>query len=117
MRYRKLDESGDMVFGLGAAAFHRDTPEGVAQAVVTRLRLLTGEWFLDTSAGTAWQTRVLGRHTEGTHDAEIASRILGTPGVAGLAAFSSSLDRDTRRLTITATIDTIYGQASLQETL
>lgn len=117
MRYRKLDANGDMVFGLGAAAFHRDSPEAVAQAVATRLRLLQGEWFLDTAAGTAWQTRVLGRHTEGTHDAEIASRILGTPGVTGLAGFESSLDRDTRRLTITATIDTAYGQATLRETL
>ena len=38
MRYRKLDANDDYVFGGGQVDFHKDTPEGVGQAVKTRLR-------------------------------------------------------------------------------
>ena len=54
MRYRKLDAAGDFVFGHGAADYHRDSPEAVAQAVLTRLKLHRGEWFLDRSEGTPY---------------------------------------------------------------
>jgi hypothetical protein len=54
MRYRKLDANGDYTFGGGSNDFLVNTPETVAQAVMTRLNLLQGEWFLDTTAGMPW---------------------------------------------------------------
>ena len=50
MRYRKLTDDGDMVFGTGSD-YHIRTAEGVAQAVATRLRLYKGEWRYDKRAG------------------------------------------------------------------
>ena len=47
MKYRKLTENGDYAFGRGGADMHADTPEAVGQAVLTRLRLFAGEWFVD----------------------------------------------------------------------
>ena len=46
MKYRKLTENGDYAFGRGGADMHADTPEAVGQAVLTRLRLFAGEWFV-----------------------------------------------------------------------
>lgn len=117
MRYRKQDANGDYVFGHQQSDFHRDVPDAVAQAVKTRLKLFTGEWYLDTSDGTPWRTEVLGKYTKDTYDAVIRSRILGTPGVSELLAYSSAFDGDSRALSISATINTQYGPAPVATTL
>ncbi|WP_175984549.1 hypothetical protein [Burkholderia stabilis] len=117
MRYRKQDADGDYVFGGGDADFLVNTPETVAQAVLTRLRLLRGEWFLDTTVGMPWATDVLGKYTNGTYDAAIRQCILGTQGVTEITSYSSSVDPETRALTVSATINTIYGTATVQTTL
>lgn len=117
MRCRKLDFDGDYVFGHGDADFHRDSPEAVAQAVATRLRLLAGEWFLDNQEGTAYAQAALGRHTQDSRDPMLRARILDTQGVTGISAYESTYDGETRRLTVNATIDTAYGSASLREVL
>lgn len=117
MRYRKLSADGDYVFGGQQADFHKDSPDAVGQAVMTRLRLLRGEWFLDKTEGTPWATEVLGKYTSGTYDAAIRQRILGTQGVLALAAYSSSLDTEHRALSVSATINTIYGTTTVQATL
>ncbi|KWE70566.1 hypothetical protein WL77_12250 [Burkholderia ubonensis] len=117
MRYRRLDPGGDYTFGGGAADFLANTPETVAQAVLTRLRLLRGEWFLDTTAGMPWATDVLGKYTSGTYDAAIRQCILGTQGVTEIASYSSSVEPETRKLSVTATINTIYGTTTVQATL
>lgn len=117
MRYRKLDANGDYVFGHQQADFYRDQPEAVAQAVQTRLGLFTGEWFLDTTDGTPWRTDVLGKYTQNIYDATLKARILDTQGVKAIDAYASTLDRQSRRLTVSATISTIYGTATVQATL
>lgn len=117
MRYRQLDADGDYVFGGEQADFHRDTPGAVAQAVLTRLKLFEGEWFLDTTAGTPWRTEVLGKYTGGVYDAVIRQRILDTQGVTELAAYAASLDVERRALSVAATINTQYGTAQVQARL
>jgi hypothetical protein len=104
-----MTAAGDMQFGFGLSDFFIDTPAGVAQAIGTRLRLWTGEWFLDGSAGTPWLTQVLGTGTKPLYDTAIRTRILGTPGVLGIVSYSSSLDPTTRALTVSATVNTVYG--------
>lgn len=113
MRYRKLDENGDMRFGRGASDFWRDVPEAPAQAVKTRLCLRLGEWFLDTTDGTPYATQILGKHTSGTRDAAIRERIVGTQGVTSLDAYSSTFDPNTRSFTVSATISTAYGATTV----
>lgn len=116
MRYRKLDANGDMMFGRGQADFWRDVPEAPAQAVKTRLFLRLGEWFLDTSDGTPWDTEILGAHTQNTRDAALRERIEGTTGVSSLDAYSSSYDPNTRSLSVSATVTTSYGAATIYYT-
>ena len=115
MRYRKLDDSGDMVFGGGQSAFYRDQPEAVAQAVKTRLAMRLGEWFLDTTAGTPWDTKILGKFTAATRDATIRARIMGTTGVVSIETYSSTFDPDSRSFAAAATISTAYGKTKISE--
>lgn len=115
MRYRQQDAQGDYVFG-STAHFLADTPAAVAQAIKTRLLLLTNEWFLDTSEGTAYVPNILGHNTHGTRDVEIKNRILGTKGVRALVAYHSTVSPQ-RHMTVTATVDTDYGQVQITEVL
>lgn len=113
MRYRKLDDDGDYSFGQGQNNFHINTPEGVAQAVMTRLKFWVGEWFADTSDGTGWTTDVLGKYTDHLFELMIRQRILETQGVLSVDSFDSQFDGETRKLSIQSTITTIYGSANL----
>ena len=45
MKVRKLDEAGDMTMGRGSSCFLADTPDAVAQNVMTRLALWRGRGF------------------------------------------------------------------------
>lgn len=117
MRYRKLSATGDYVLGQGPQEFYVDVPNAVAQAVLTRLRLLTGEWFLDVTEGTPYATEVLGYNTQATRDAAIRDRIVQTEGVNRLISYNSTFDPATRQFTVRATVDTIYGQATVTQVL
>ncbi|XZT25683.1 hypothetical protein ACT40K_08585 [Acinetobacter baumannii] len=112
MRYRKLDENGDYSFGQGQNNFHINTPEGVAQAVMTRLKFWVGEWFADTSDGTGWTTDVLGKYTDHLFELMIRQRILGTQSVLRIDSFNSQFNGETRTLSIQSSITTIYGSAN-----
>lgn len=115
MRYRKLSADGDYTFGQGTANFFIDDPEAVGQAVQTRLLLLTQEWFLDVTEGTAYSTDILGKGTQAKRDLEIKRRILGTPGVKSMLSYVSKVvDRD---FVVQTQIDTIYGQTEVATAL
>lgn len=109
MKYRKLDALGDYTFGTGFD-FYKDEKAAVAQAIKTRLDLWKGEWFLDVKDGTPWLTEALGKYTLKTYDAMIRSRILGTQGVRSIIDYQSKYDGLSRKVSVTATVDTIYGQ-------
>lgn len=112
MKVRKISSSGDYQMGHGNADFLQDTPEGVAQNVMTRLALWRGTWFIDTTDGTPWLQEILGKHE--AVDVVLRSRILATPGVLSIDSFESILDPNGRNLSINATISTRYGQTQLQ---
>lgn len=111
MRLRKQDSQGDMCFGYGANDIYNNQAEGVAQLVGTRLNLWTGEWFGDVTEGTPWNNRVLGEHTRRAYDAVLRRRILETEGVESILQFQSTLGSN-RKLTVSTTLNTIYGTAS-----
>lgn len=112
MRYRALSPTGDYKFGPGAY-FLINTPQAVMQAILTRLKLSVGEWFLDNQEGLD-KGNILGNGTEQTRDLEVQQRILGTTGVVEIVAYASSVSA--RAFTVNATINTLYGQATLTGT-
>jgi hypothetical protein len=111
MRYRQLDDNGDYTVGL---PFFVNSPQCVAQAISTRLKLWQGEWFLDSTAGTPWRQSILGRSTN--PDAFIKQAILGTQGVTALLTYNSVLSAK-RQLTVSGTVATLYGEATFSTTV
>lgn len=117
MRYRKLDADRDMVFGNQQVDFWRDVPDAPAQAVGTRLRLISGEWFLDVSEGVPYQVSALGTGKMQTIEPMFRQAILETQGVVRIGNWSSGWNPDTRTYSVAATIDTLYGRIQLNEVL
>lgn len=114
MRYRKLTSSGDYSFGNNLQDFYIDVPAAVGQAVQTRILLWLGEWFLDINEGTPFMTGILGKHSKATADSTLQERILGTQGLVDLASYESVIDPETRTMSVTATIDTLYGTTAVE---
>jgi hypothetical protein len=109
MRYRALSPTGDYVFGK-RETFLQDSPAAVAQAALTRLKLFAGEWFLNSAEGLNLHN-ILGVNTAATRDAEVQQRILGTPGVKSITAYSSNVN--IRSFSVNVTVDTIYGPTTI----
>lgn len=112
MIVRRLDDSHDMTFGQGIANM-ADEAESVAQRVYTRLLLLFSEWFLDTDAGVPYlQDVTIKPANMPLAEAVIKRTILETDGVLEIRSFNMTLDRETRRLTVSATVANVYGTTS-----
>jgi len=125
MRYRKLDVNGDATFGSSMGNIWHNQVEGVGQAIMTRLLLFRGEWFLDQRDGTPWgeiplnrfvltQGEILGVRTAVTRDLAIKERVLRTQGVRGIFDYSSHIDPTTRRFSVGMVVDTIYGRLVIE---
>lgn len=112
MRNRQMDAADDYAGFSGSTRFLVDSPAAVAQAVLTRMRLYTGEWFLDTEEGLD-KSLILGYGTAGTRDVAIQQRILGTPGVQAIDSYSSNVD-SARGFTVACLLTTIYGEVALE---
>jgi hypothetical protein len=112
MRVRALSPSGDFLFGNGVQNYLVNSPQAVAQCVYTALRLLLGEWFLDTTAGVPWLTKVIGFGTESTQDTVVRNAILGVQGVTEILSYNS--ERVGTVFTITdLVVATLYGPATV----
>lgn len=98
-----------MTFGRGVWNFITDTPEAVAQSVLTRLLLWQEEWYLNLSSGTPWLQRILGHPPSGSHDAAIRARIIGTPYVTQVEDYSSVYHPTDRALIVSCKIWTAFG--------
>lgn len=125
MKCRRL-VNGDITGGAGLADFALGD-EGTAQSVGCELKLLLGEWFLDTSRGVPWwrhpeatEKTVMGNHPADLPYAEsvIKAAILRVPGVAALTSFSLEFNHDTRAAVVSASgrLDG-GGTFTVQETL
>lgn len=117
MKYRRLDNNGDMTFGNQQMDFHKNSPDGVAQAVVTRLKLWLGEWFIDMTEGTPYQQAILGKGKQESIEPALRERILETPGVTELVHFEMRHDANERTTKVVVVIDTEYGNAKIAEVL
>lgn len=113
MRYRRESEDGDYTFGRGDDTWLINSPEAVALAVKTRFELWLGQWFLDTATGTPWIQSVLGKQRQDAYNLAIRQRILETQGVSSISEFNTTVNSTTRRVSFTATIETIYGTTTV----
>jgi hypothetical protein len=114
LKYRKLDK-GDYSFGHNANDFVSGTL-AVSQAIKTNLLLLYGEWWEDTDKGLPLFQSILGQ--PGTPENMQATDLLvqgvisSTSGVISIKDFTSAYDN--RAYSLTCTVETQYGDASVE---
>lgn len=102
---RSFDENGDYAIN----HFVEGTP-ATAQAVTTRLRLFKGEWFLNLNSGVPWYTEVLTKPARLAQiNTLIRNVILQTQGVASLSKFEMVFSSDIRKLAVSFTGTTVWG--------
>jgi len=86
--------------------------EFTAQSVSARLKLFLGEYFPDVTDGTPWFQSILGKTPTDVAEINVKQRIVTSPGVAGIRAFSFELDTATRDVQISATVINESGEDS-----
>ncbi|MDU2894447.1 MAG: hypothetical protein E7B53_04800 [Clostridium sp.] len=114
MRYRMLDIDGDYQFGKGQQNFTYGT-YAVAQAIKTRLKLLKGEWWENTSEGLPLFEQIIG--VNGSQDdlylvdSIIKERIIGTENVKSIESFKSEYIN--RAYTFSCVVNSKFGEVTV----
>ncbi len=113
LRYRKMTATGDYIFGQSNLDFYRDL-DAVRQAIQTRLDLYLETFWRDLGDGLPMYQSILGQSggtpNLTTIDEIIKTRIAGTRDVSSVVTYASSFDRNTRRYSFTATVQTVYSE-------
>lgn len=100
---------GDIDLTANDASFCIGSQE-VLQRVRQRLRCFKGEWYLNTSIGIDYFNDIFVANPNMTIITAIFKReILATPGIIKLTAFSMSIDRVLRKLSITFSGTSVSG--------
>lgn len=110
---------GDLMFPLELAT----GLEAVEIGIRTRLLMFRGEWFLDLDAGMPWletpdgvvgpRDAILGQKFDRVKTrSAIVGEIMSTPGVYDLVDLVIEFDEATRRLSISWTVTTVFGDTS-----
>ncbi|MCC8385329.1 hypothetical protein GPY51_22030 [Photorhabdus laumondii subsp. laumondii] len=84
--------------------------EATKQAIIRRLRLFLGEYFLNVTEGTPWFQSILGKTSLDIAAASVKERIITAPGVLGLTKFEFKTDMQTRKITIYASLIDINNE-------
>lgn len=121
MIYRRLDDNGDFVLGQGRGEFYSGV-EAVAQAVVTHIKLLLGEWWEDVDNGTPlWQSMLGSPGSEenlNSVDNIIKDRILSTKLndtnlITSIDSYERIYSSSTRKYSFEAQVTTIFSESVL----
>jgi hypothetical protein len=111
MRTRALDSQHDWQYGKGRNSYLKDLP-ALMQLIQTRLLSWKNNCFFALDDGVDWNN-YLGMGTKVYLDLDIQRVILQTNGVVRIDSYNSLLDRDTRNLTLTSSVATVYGDTSI----
>lgn len=116
LKYRKLDEDGDMVFGCtGDSGFLRKE-KAMAQVLKTRLAACEDEWWEDDPGALPWFTEILGSMVSQGRveeiDLMVINRIMDTVGVISVTNIESSVKN--RQYHFSCTVHTVQGDVPLE---
>lgn len=107
-------ETGDVLLSTTATVttptFTTTTSENLAQRLKIRLQTFKGEWFLDGTIGIDYFNQIAGKNrSKAAVDAIIQAEILKEQEVLQITAYSSVVDKTTRKITIQFTVRTVDG--------
>lgn len=108
------DETGDVLLSttntITTPVFTTTTSENLAQRLKIRLQTFKGEWFLDGTIGIDYFNQIAGKNrSKAAVDAIIQAEILKEQEVLQITAYSSVVDKTTRKITIQFTVRTVDG--------
>ena len=108
------DETGDVLLSTTATittpTFTTTTSENLAQRLQIRLQTFKNEWFLDGTIGIDYFNQIAGKNrSKAAVDAIIQAEILKEQEVLQIIAYSSVVDKTTRKITIQFTVRTVDG--------
>lgn len=108
MKFRALDGDGDWQFGSGNQSY-LTAEDAVAADIKTALRMFLGECFFALDFGVDWWN-LLGARGAAEQDIVLQCRqmISSREGVSRINSVNAVLDRDTRRLTVDFSVDTVF---------
>jgi len=112
---RALDADHDFVFGRGLQSYKSDL-DALKQSVKTRLMQWKNNCFFAMDEGVDYANE-LDIGTKDALDADVKRVILQTGDVLRIDNYSSTLDTDSRALSISCEIQTKYGNLALEETV
>jgi hypothetical protein len=114
--YRRLDANWDPMCGAGQNNFVTDI-DAVAQAIATRIKLLSGEWWANLNAGMPLLQQMLGAPGSSKHLDTVAllikQRIEGTPFVLGVSSIATAWDSTSRAFSFSCNVSTQFGTLSV----
>nr|DAO76670.1 MAG TPA: Protein of unknown function (DUF2634) [Caudoviricetes sp.] len=113
MRYRRLGNDGDFLFG-GGSNLYLQGAAAVQQAIKTRIMHWTNEWWEDLNAGTP-MNQILGGRDMDFADKALQERVINTPHVTSILFWESLFNSDNRELKFHIVVDTDFGQVELEE--
>ena len=112
---RRMDENGDMTFGLGESGFIHGL-DAMKQVLKTRIAAHDGEWWESDSKAIPYMTDVLAAARTGANkdaiDLLIIERIMDTVGVLGVSNVQSSFEGRSYRFS--CNVQTVYGETTAE---
>lgn len=109
MKFRALDAQGDWVFGQGVQSYFTDE-DAIAADSRTALKIFLGECFFALNAGVDWWNLIGGRDDQGVV-LQCRQVIAAREGVTRINRVESILDRQSRRLSVSFNIDTVFSRS------
>lgn len=115
MKYRRLDENGDML-PVTAINTHFEDAEAVGAAVRSRILSFRGEWweFPDEGIPAALFFSRTTDENNRVFEALLRERIQETEGVEAIVHLLIEDNPETRQRSISVTIDTVYGETDVE---
>lgn len=112
---RAITDTGDWTFGKGKQNYRIDS-DGLKQRLKTRIQSWLGDCFFASNDGVDW-LNYLDKGMKDFLDIDIKRAMLQTEEVLQIAEYSSILNQESRTVTITATVNTIYGPIQFDQTV
>ncbi len=108
MIFRSLTPLGDWTFGNGIQNYATEQ-NAISLDILTALKVFLGECFWDTSAGVDWWNLIGGKDQVNLL-LQCRQVISSREGVTKINSVNAHLDRTTRRLAVSFSVDTIYSK-------
>lgn len=110
---RALSPAGDPYYGNGTQNFLTNI-DAVVQCIATSIKLLQGEWFLNTKLGTPlWQSLVSHPITTQAVALIFQNIILSVPYVQSITSLKATYIPQTRGFSFSATVVTAFGTVTV----